>query len=48
MTVGRRRSFSIMFNGFSGSSLPAKRLQEQIVAAIAADLAETAVVLGGE
>ena len=48
MADGRRRSFSIMVNGFSGSALPAKQLQEQIVAAIAADLVEAAVVLGGE
>ena len=48
MADGRRRSFSIMVNGFSGSAVPAKRLQEQIVAALAADLVEAAVVLGGE
>ncbi|MHC4107156.1 MAG: D-alanyl-D-alanine carboxypeptidase/D-alanyl-D-alanine endopeptidase [Planctomycetota bacterium] len=48
MPDGRRRSFSIMVNGFSGAALPAMQLQEQIVAAIAADMAEAAVVLGGE
>ncbi|MCP4795406.1 MAG: hypothetical protein GY885_04525, partial [Phycisphaeraceae bacterium] len=36
--TGRRWAFSILCNGFKGSSRPAKRLQEAIVTAIA-DLA---------
>ncbi len=40
---GRRRAFSVLVNGFpSGGVTEAKKLQDQIVKAIAADLARTA------
>jgi D-alanyl-D-alanine carboxypeptidase/D-alanyl-D-alanine-endopeptidase (penicillin-binding protein 4) len=46
---GHCRSFSILVNGFpSGGVAAAKKVQDQIVAAIARDLAESNVTLGGE
>ncbi len=49
MPDGQRRSFSILVNGFDGPARPAKKLQETIVVAIAADMAAAvALGLGGE
>lgn len=46
---GHRCSFSILVNGFpAGGVAAAKKVQDQIVAAIAKDLAEANVMLGGE
>jgi len=53
MPDGRRRSFSILVNGLkagaSGNTVSdAKRLQDQIVTAIANEMADQPVVLGGD
>ncbi|MCI0365091.1 MAG: D-alanyl-D-alanine carboxypeptidase, partial [Phycisphaerales bacterium] len=46
---GRRRSFSVLVNGLkSGVVSSAKKLQDQIVAAIAEDLAAVPVQLGSD
>ena len=47
---GERRSFCIMMNELKkpGSVARAKRLQEDIVALIAADMANVSITLGGD
>ncbi len=49
MPDGRRRSFSILANGLKDGTVPlAKKLQDQVVAAIADDLAAPAMSLGSD
>jgi D-alanyl-D-alanine carboxypeptidase/D-alanyl-D-alanine-endopeptidase (penicillin-binding protein 4) len=45
---GRRYAFSVLVNGVRGGTAPAKQLQEQVVAAIAKQLAVHEVVVGQE